>query len=238
MRNYISIFTDPYYYKALGNSLIYAGLIVAGQISISLFMALFVFEMPHVVHDFVRFVFYVPVFASGIIIANVWKWIFHARYGVLNWLIGLVGIEPVSWFSGRYTAIGAISIMQVMGIMGFNVLIYLAAMLSIDKEIFDAAKMDGASWARIKRSIILPMIAPQVLFTVLLSMIGAFQIFEYIYLLTGGGPDYGSASLMFDIYDTGFGLSKYGVASAKSVVLMVIIMSIAVIKKRLEKRWG
>jgi multiple sugar transport system permease protein len=236
LQNYIEMFKDPYYYKALTNSLFYASIIIIGQLGISLFVSLMVFNMPLWTHSTVRFVFYIPVFASGIIISNAWKWIFHPRGGLLNWFIGLFGAEPIIWFGNRITAIVAIGSIQTISYLGFYVLVLLAAMMSVDRAQFDSARIDGASWFRIKLSIILPQILPQIFFITLLAMISAFQIFEYIFMLSGGGPDYGSASLMYDIYNTGIGLGKYGMASARSIMLMSILLILAIVKYQLEKR--
>jgi len=234
--NYIEIFTNPEYWERLYTSLLYTLIITPAGLLISTAIALYVINMKKWTQNYTRFITYIPVFATGVIISTVWKWIFHARYGMINWIIGLLGIEPIIWLGGKYTGIIAICTVIMLSGLGFQVVVLLSSMLAISQEIYDAAKIDGASWWKIKMRIILPLQLPTISLLGMLSMIGTFQIWETIYMMTGGGPMNKTANLMYDVYQTGFLYSRYGLASAKTIVLMLVTLGLALGKRRLERK--
>ncbi len=232
LANYVKIFTEPDIMATILNSFVYAIWLVVGGVTVGITTSLLIIDMRKRVHDVMRFVFYIPVFASGIIIATVWRWILHPQIGLANWFLSLVGIEPVMWLGFRFVAISVLSIMIVSVSMGATLVIYLAAMLSIPSTLFDSAKIDGATSCQIKTRIILPIITPTIFMRTLISMIGAMQIWETIYLMR---PIVAANNLMFDIYLTGFTFSRYGLAAAKTLVLMLLILGMSIAKRRLER---
>ena len=236
LRNYVNALTEPAFRQAIVNSLIYCMFTVTLGTSISLFVALTAYRHSHVFRDFVRFAFMIPSLAAGVVIANAWKWIFDYRRGLANYLLSVIGMEPVMWFGHQITAIVIISLIVVNLWIGGWVILYLAILTSVRKEVIDSAKIDGASWWQIQTKILIPLIAPWILFIILLQIISTFQIWENIYLLTSGGPTGSTATVVYNIYDTGFLQSRYGIASAKSMILVVIIMGLALAKNKLEKR--
>ena len=136
------------------------------------------------------------------------------------------------WLGHRFLAISMLSIMVLTCTAGAQLVIYLVAMLSIPSTLFDSAKIDGATNFQIKTRIILPIILPTVFMLTLIAMIGGFQIWETIYMMR---PIVAANNMMFDIYLTGFTFSRYGLAAAKSLVLMLLILSMSIIKRRLER---
>jgi len=229
--NYLKIIKGSYG-PIIINSFLYVIIIVIGCNGFGLFICLLIVNMNKWLQDAVRFVFYIPCFTVGIIISLVWKWIFNPSTGVMNYIIGLVGFEPIIWFGNRFTAIIAVSLSIIIVGMGTNLIIYLSAVLSIDKSIYDSALIDGASWNQIKMKIIIPIIAPTIYILTLFGVIGGFQMWETIFILS---PITTAYNLMYDSYSTAFRFSHYGLGSAKSITLMIIIFIVAIIKQKAER---
>jgi multiple sugar transport system permease protein len=228
--NYITIFKSKDFILSIFNSLFYASILVPGQIILSLFLSFFIMDMGKGWQDISRILFYVPILSAGIIIAQVWKWIFQID-GPVNWILSLMNIDKVNWFGQGITSIPAISLIVLFSSFGGNILLFLASILSIDKEIIEAAKIDGANSFIIRMKIILPMIKNTIILVGLMSMIAAFQIFETIYSLS---PQTYSATMTFHIYQQGFIFSKYGLAAAEAVILIIMMSSLSILKKRFE----
>jgi multiple sugar transport system permease protein len=232
LANFKKIFTDPIFRQTIGNSFIYVLFIVPAVTLIATFISLLVVNMKAWIHTYIRFVFYVPLLASGVIIANVWRWIYHPRGGLLNWLLSIIGLPAVIWFGGRWTAIMGVSMVVVTSTIGVHIIIYLASIKAIPKELYEAALIDGANWRQIRLRIVLPQILPTVLLMMLMNTIGAFQVWESIFLLA---PYEYSQNIMYSVYTTGFMYSHFGLASAKSLVLIAIILTVAIIQRRIKR---
>lgn len=234
LRNFAAIATDRRWLKAFVNSFVYVGMIVPVQIAGGLSIALLAAGLRKWAQDYIRFVVYIPIFSAGIIIASAWKWLWNYRYGLVNWVIAGFGVRPIMWLGHRFPAMFVISIAMVTTTVGFYVVMFLAAILAIPKELYAAAQIDGASAAQIRRRIVIPIISPTIAMLSMFCMIATMQIWETIYLMTAGGPIGGSANLMYDVYTTGIVGSRYGVASAKTVVLILIVLTMAKLKRRAE----
>lgn len=236
LENYIKIFNDPMFWKTIYNSLLYAAFLIPLGVGVPLIIALAAFDMKEKAKNFVRFIYYVPSLTSGIIMAGIWSNIFRYRNGLANYFMQLLGFERVHWFGHRFTAIAAISIMVSTIWIGGSVLLFMAVMKTITREMIEAARIEGASSLQVKLRVVIPVIAPWLLFWSLLKLIASFQIFEFIWKLTGGGPAYGTATMLYNIYETGFVDSRYGTASAKSLVMMIILIAVAVIHRVAQGR--
>jgi len=234
-KNYIDAFTEPAFLQSITNSLLYCLFTIPLGTLIPLFIALAAYRYSYAFQDFVRFAFYIPVLASAIVMSNVWKWIFDYRKGIANYLLSIAGIEPVMWFGHQITAIAVISIIVVNIWIGGNIILYLSVLTSVRKEVIESARIDGANQWQIQTRIMIPIIAPWVFFMMLLQIIGTFQIFEHIYLITGGGPGGSTATVVYNIFETGFMRSQYGIASAKSIILVAIVLCLAFVKNKVEK---
>lgn len=231
LKNYIKIFDDPMFWKTIINSLLYAAFLIPLGVGVPLVISLAAFDMNEKAKNYVRFMFYVPSLTSGIIMSGIWSNIFRYRNGLANYFMQLAGFERVHWFGHRFTAIAAISLMVSTIWIGGSVLLFMAVMKTITSEMIEAARIEGASSLQVKMRVVIPVIAPWLLFWALLKLIASFQIFEFIWKLTGGGPGYGTATMMYDIYSTGFIDSKYGIASAKSLVMMIVLIGVAVVHR-------
>ena len=231
LQNYSRMFRDPLFIRSWLNTFGYTSLCVIGEVTFSLLVVLTTYNLAKRWHDAVRIIFYIPALSAGIIISQVWKWIFHIN-GPLNWILGLVGFEKIGWFTQAVTAIPSISIILVYSGCGGMIIILLAATLSIDRDIFDAAKMDGATNAQIKWHLILPLLKPTIAMMSMIAMIGTMQVFETIYALA---PYEYSATITFHIYREAFVFGRYGYASAQSVTLLLVTICLTLIKRRIER---
>lgn len=228
LKNFRDIFTDPLFIQKLVNTFAYVILIAVGQTVGALVIALCIRNISKAVKSATMFILYIPVFTSGVIITSVWRWIYSARDGLLNWILG----TDVIWLLHRFTAIPAISLILVVSNLGFYVIVFTVALTSITKEITDAARIDGARTGQIRRFILVPIIRPMILLIVLLTSIGAFLVWNTIQMME---PAAIAHNLMYDMYAMAFTLGHYGEASAKAIVLLGLIVIFAVAKRRVER---
>jgi len=229
--NYVRAFRDADFVLSIANSGLYILLIVAMVVGGGLIVALTAFPLGKRWHDMTRFVFYIPALSAGIIISQVWKWVFH-RAGPLNWLLGLFGAEPVSWVSQWYTAIPMVGLVVATSGFGAEIIILLAAMLSIDKSLFDAARIDGASPLQIKLRIVIPIVSPTIWMMILIAGIQAPQVFETIYAMA---PYNYSATMTYHIYRQAFQMGRYGMASAQAVILLIFVGALTYARQRMGR---
>ena len=224
--NYATALSHPAFLRSWLNSGGYMAIMVIGQTGLALAVSLMVFDLKKRWHDATRIILYIPALAAGIIIAQAWRWIFHSD-GPINWILG----SRIAWFAQAGTAIPAIAMIVITAGLGGTVIILLSGILGIDTSLFDAAKMDGATWSRIKRSIIVPLLRPMLALVSLLAMINSLQIFETIYALAP--YDY-TATVTFHIYREAFQFGRFGLASAQAVILLVVTAGLTIWKRRIE----
>lgn len=232
LQNYIQSFQNEDFLQAIINSIFYVIFMVLGHVGLSLLVSMAMFKLSKKWQDISRIAVYIPVLSAGIIIAQIWKFVFHPN-GPVNWVLSLMGKDPINWFGQGITAIPIVCLVVVISSFGSNVIILFSSLLSIDKSIIESARIDGASDRKIKWCILIPIIRPTILMVILLVSINALQIFETIYVLA---PQSFSATLTFHIYRTGFQFSKYGMASAQAVILLAITLILSIIKKKVEPK--
>jgi multiple sugar transport system permease protein len=232
-KQYIRLFNDPVFIKALVNTVAYTLVIVPATVAISLSLALLIDPLGMKTQSFFRGAFYVPGVAGGVVLSVVWLWIFNPTYGLLNFLLGLVGIKPVLWLATAPAAFWSVCIVVLTFTIGQPVILFLAGLAGIPQDIVDAATVDGASDLQKTFLVRIPLIRPVLLFVLATQTIQVFQLWEVIYMLTNGGPYNTSNSLVFLIYQTAFMNAKYGKASAIGVVLLIIILFFTFIQLRL-----
>jgi multiple sugar transport system permease protein len=183
-----------------------------------------------------RTTYFLPTVSSGIAIALLWGWLYNAQYGLINYLLGLVGIPKVSWLGDTRFAMPAIIIMTIWRGLGYNMVLFLAGLQGIPPEFYEAATIDGASRWRRFRHITLPLLSPTTFFVIVLSMIGSFQVFEATYVMTQGGPFFSTYTMVLYIFFEGFQWFRMGYASALAYVLFAMILTVTLVQLRLEKR--
>lgn len=235
LQNYIELFTvDPLFKTVLLNTFIYGiGSVVLGLVA-ALGVALLMNQKVPGISIF-RTIYYLPSVTSGIAIAIMWGWMFNPRSGLVNYLLSIVGIDGPGWFASSQWAMAGLIIVSLWGI-GPNMMILVAGLQGIPQHLYDAAKIDGANPWQEFTNVTLPMLSPILLYVTVISIIGSFQIFENVLVLTNGGPGTATRVLVFDLYQNAFVNSRMGYASAQAWILCVIIMLMTWLMFKISKR--
>ncbi len=229
---YIQLSKDPVFKSALINTVNYVLVIVPSTVIISLFIALLIDPLGPKLQGFFRGAFYIPGVAGGVVLSVVYLWIFNPVYGLLNYMLGLVGIKPILWLATAPHSFQAVVAVVLTFTIGQPIILFLAGLAGISQDILDAATVDGASNLQKVFYIRLPLLRPVLLFVLATQTIQVFQLWEVIYMVTGGGPFNSSTSLVYLIYQTAFIGANYGKASAIGVILMLIIMVFTLLQMR------
>lgn len=234
--NYRAIMDDKLFWTGMRNTLYYvAGVVPAGMI-LSLLLALAMNQKLRGI-VFFRSIFFLPTISSSVAISLMWLWIYNPEFGVLNYLLSQIGIKGPAWLSSSDWAMPAVMIMAVWRGLGYNMLIYLAGLQGIPEVYYEAAAIDGAgAWAKFW-NITVPLLSPTTFMLLILSLIGAFQVFEYTYVMTQGGPVYATLTLVLHVYNNAFRNFLMGYASALAYVLFFILLGLTIIQFRLQRRW-
>lgn len=234
--NYIKLFQDELFYKALLNTFYFV--FVGGPLSIivSLSTALLLNSKLVKFKKIFRTIYFLPVVTTIVAVAIVWRYLYHPRFGILNYLISIFGINPIDWLGDPTYAMPAIIILAVWKNFGYNMILFIAGLQNIPTELYEAAELDGASsWFKFK-SITLPLLAPTTFFTSIITMIGYFQLFAEPYVMTQGGPLNSTLSIVLYMYQEGFRWWNMGYSVSIAFVLFVIILLGTLIQLRYEKR--
>jgi ABC-type sugar transport system permease subunit len=233
--NYRSLFGEEMFRKAFVNTFYFVLIIVPCVVVISLVIAAFMQGFHKHAKSFFRLVFYLPVVSTPVVLSLVWSWMYNPSFGIIKYFSEELGFGPVDVFSGQLSAILALSGVVITWMVGQPIILYLAGMEGVSRDLYEAAEIDAAGPLRAFFSITLPMISHTTVLIVITSTISVFQIFVVIHLLTGGGPYHGTESLVYTIYRTAFVSLEFGKASAQSVILFFIILIISLLQFRLMK---
>ncbi len=235
LENYVRLLHDPLFWKALGNTVYFVALGVPLSIGVSLGTALLVNARLARWRGLFRTVFFAPVVTTLVAVAVVWRYIFHTRYGFLNYALGGLGIAPIDWMGDPHWAMPAIVILAVWKNFGYNMIILLAALQNIPEEHYEAARIDGASSWQVLRHITLPALRPVMLLVSILTMTGYFQLFAEPYVMTQGGPLQSTLSVLYFMFEEGFKWWNLGRASAVAFLLFVLMFVVTVLQLRLGR---
>lgn len=223
--NYVRMFQDEVFLKSLRNTLI----IVVGSVPIVVIFALYVasqtYERSAFTRSFFRCVFFLPVVTGTVAVTVVWKWIYDPLSGILNYMLKTTNVidQNISWLGDkRYALIAIIAILLTTAI-GQPIILYIAAMGNIDKSLVEAARVDGATEFQVFWKMKWPSLLPTTLYIVVITTINSFQCFSLIQLLTNGGPNYSTTTIMYYLYEKAFKLSEYGYANTMGVFLAALI---------------
>jgi multiple sugar transport system permease protein len=238
--NYRDLLHDDNFLLALKNTTHFAVFVVG--VSVVLGLALAVLLAGNLRGTAVyQAIYFLPVIIPMVPMAIAWKWIFDARYGILNYALSWVGVRPIGWLTSPDVAMWAIIIMSVWKVLGYNMILLLVGLKNIPAEFYEAASIDGAAgWAMFRR-ITLPLLKPILLFVIVISTINAYNVFTQVYIMTTGSqaaPGAPLRVLVFDIYQNGFQFFKMGYASAEAVVLTLIILALTLIQFRVIRLDG
>jgi multiple sugar transport system permease protein len=233
---YAQVLANPEFWNALRNTLYFV--LVGGPLSVvtSLAAALLVSSRLTRFQSFFRSVFFAPVVTTLVAVAIVWRYLYHPRYGLLDQGLHLLGLPIIDWLGDPHWAMPAIILLAVWKNFGYNMLIFIAGLLNIPEELYEAAHLDGAAWWSRFRHITLPGLAPTFLFVGVITMIGYFQLFAEPYVMTQGGPLRSTTSIVLLMYEEGFRWWRMGTAAAIAFLLFAIVLAATLVQMRLQRR--
>lgn len=233
--NYVRLFSDANFLESLYNTFFYMiGIPIGLAVSLALAVAM---NRKIVGLTAFRTIYYVPVISSLAAIAILWQWAYNGDFGLVNQALALVGIDGPNWLASTFWAKPAIILMAIWKGLGFSMILYLAAIQSVPRSLYEAAQLDGANgWQRF-RTITLPMVRPVTFFLVVTNVIGGAQLFTEINIMTPtGGPEYSTASAVWHIWRQAFKYQQMGYATAMAIVLGLLILVVTLIQFRLNRR--
>jgi alpha-1,4-digalacturonate transport system permease protein len=236
MDNYEKLFADPTFYEALTRTFLFAVLSVPLMYVMSLSIAALLVSNYTRGKAAAKIIFFFPWLISPIVAGVIWRWMFGESFGFVNYLITRLGADPLAWQTDPDLALMVVVIAATWGGTAFNMLIFIAALKNVPRAYYEAAEIDGANaWQRF-RHITLPSIAPTSFLVILLSSLGAMKEFAMVQALNGGGPGTSNTFIIQYIYQTGFQRADIGYASAVSMILLLILLTIALVQLAVNRR--
>jgi multiple sugar transport system permease protein len=236
LRNYGRLLGAPLFWQALGNTAYFVGVGVPVSIVVSLGAALLLNSRLTRWRPLFRTTLFAPVVTTLVAVAVIWRYLLHTRYGLLNYALGSVGIDPVDWLGDPRWAMPAIILLAVWKNFGYNMIILLAGLQSIPDELYEAARIDGASAWRQLWHVTIPMLAAILVMVSILTIAGYFQLFAEPYVMTQGGPLQSTVSVLYLMYEEGFKWWNLGSASAVAFVLALLIFGVTALQLRWARR--
>lgn len=235
--SYKYLFTDKRFLQSLFNTVIYAAIVPILSVSISLLLANSLVNIKNQkIRGIFQSIYFLPYVTSLVAIGIVWSWLFNNEYGIINYLLGLVGINPIAWLSDPKYAMVSLIIFAVWNSLAFNTLILTTGIASINPQYYQAAKIDQASNGTIFRKITIKLVSPMIVYTYIISLIAAFKVYTEVYVLFGGRTLDGRVSTVVRyIIDRFYGDQDFPLAFAASVVLLVIIITVTLVQRTLTR---
>lgn len=232
LNNYIDLFTSEEFHIVLKNTIVYAFFVTVFATVIPLVLAS-VINSKIKGTDFFKSSYFLPFITPMIVIAMVWQWIFDPNIGLVNMLFK----SHLQWLYDENLALGVLIFVSVWKLVGYNMIIFLSGFSSLSSQVYEAAKIDGASNFKTFFKITLPLMSPTIFFVLLITTISSFQVFDLIYLMTQGGPENSTNVLVYWLYKNAFEFFNIGKASAIAYILFVFIFSLTMIQWKLRKKW-
>jgi multiple sugar transport system permease protein len=236
LNNFRDQFGDEDFRGALSHTVVYTLIAVPGSVSLSLLMALAVNHVKG--KSIYRTIFFLPTITSSVAVSMVWLWMLNGDFGLINvYLRENFSLDPPNWLVNTTWVIPAVALVSIWASLGFNMVIFLAGLQGIPTSYLEAAQIDGASKWRQFWNITLPLLSPTTFFVTIISIIASFQVFDMIYVMTGGGPGNASSTMVFHIYELAFVDFTFGLSAAAAVVLFAIIMGATLFQFWGQRRW-
>ncbi len=234
--NYVQLLTvDPIFWVSLFNTAFYTVGHVPLTFAVALFAALLL-NQPVPLIPFFRTLYYLPTVTAGVAVSILWLWIFNPEFGLVNYALNMVGIQGPGWLSSKEWAKPALIIMSAWG-FGEAMVILLAGLQGVPVHLYEAAKIDGANPLQEFRHVTLPMLSPVMFFVLIVSIIGSFQVFTNVYVMTKGGPADATLMYVLQMYFKAFSDLKMGYTSAMAWILFAIILAFTLLQFRVAQRW-
>ena len=221
--NYIALLQNPLFWQALGNTLYFVVIGVPLSIGMSLGAALLLHSKLGSLKPFFRTAYFAPVVTTVVAVAVIWRYLFHTKYGLVNWGLSYLGIHPIDWLGDPHWAMPTIILFAAWKNFGYNMIIFLAGLQAIPEDLYEAARIDGASGWRQFLHVTVPMLGPTLVLVGILTLAGYFQLFAEPYVMTQGGPMQSTVSVLYLMYEEGFKWWNLGNASAVAFLLFLLM---------------
>ena len=233
---YSDLLSDRNFLRAFKNTFIYVGLVSPASVILGLMLALLI-EAETDARGFFRSVYFLPVVALVVAMASVWQYMMHPSFGPINLFLNIFGIASINWLGSSDNVLPALAIIGIWQAIGFNMVLFLAGLTGINRDLYAAAEMDGVktAWSRFW-VVTWPMLGPTTLFVITITVINAVKVFETVATLTQGGPAKASEVLLWSIYQEGFVFLHIGTASAMAMVFIVVLLVLLLIQTRLLEK--
>lgn len=229
LENYQVMLEDPIFWQALRNNLWFALGTIPLSIGLALAMALWVNERLFG-RGFLRMAYFTPTVLPMVAVANIWLFFYTPGYGLLEQITGALGLPAHNWLGDQRTALGAITVVAIWKEAGFFMIFYLAALQTLNPSLKEAAAIEGASRWYYFRRVQWPLLMPTTLFVLVNAVVNAFRLVDHVFILTRGGPDNATSLLLYHLYEVGFKFWDAGYAAAITVVLVVVLASVALLQ--------
>ena len=238
LHNYWTLLQRPLFWSALGNTFYFVAVGVPLSIGASLGSALLLNSPLARLKPFHRTVLFAPVVTTVVAVAVIWRYLFNTKYGMANFVLGHLGIHPIDWLGDPHWAMPTIIAFAVWKNFGYNMIIFLAGLQAIRPELYEAARIDGASAPQQFWHVTLPMLKPTMVLVMVLTVSGYFQLFAEPYVMTEGGPLQSTTSVLYLMYEEGFKWWNLGSASAVAFLLFIIMFAVTALMLKFSRRGG
>lgn len=225
--NYAKLFKEPIFYKVMFNTFMYLVIAVPFLVTFPLFLAILINQKIRGITLY-KILLYLPVIVSIVVAAIAFKWL-YAGQGILNYALSLINISPINWLIDTHWALFSIAVVTIWKGIGYYMMIYLASLMSVPQELYEACDIDGAGFLRKHLTVTIPHIMPTIALVSTISTISAMKVFAEIYVMTKGGPLDSTKTIVYYIYERAFENLDLGYASALAVVLLIVVMIFSLI---------
>jgi multiple sugar transport system permease protein len=226
--NYRTLFADPVFVKSTVNTIIFVIFIVALTVVFALFVSAAVFDKNAKYVSFIRGSYYIPVMVSMVVMSMVWSFLLNPANGLISYVVQQVSHSNVNFLGNPKTVLPVIIFVTFATNVGQAIILYIASMIGVPKDLFEAAEVDGASRLTIIFKILIPLVKPTTVYITIMNIIAVLKIFVVIQLLTGGGPNNASTTLMYFLYNNAFKYNQLGIASAVGVIMFLITLALSI----------
>lgn len=235
LQNYKDMIEDPITRQVTWNTIVYTILTVPVGMVLSLLLAV-ALDSINYLKRFFRGAYFLPSITSMVVISIVWQWIYNPEYGLMNFFLSFFGVSPKKWLTSSSTSLISLAIVGIWKRLGYDMVIFLSGLQGISTNYYEAAQLDGANKFQIFWHITIPLLRPTTFFVFVMAIIGSFQVFDQVQLMTQGGPGRSSSVLVHYLYQNAFQYFKMGYACALAYLLFAIVLVLTVINMRTEKK--
>jgi multiple sugar transport system permease protein len=236
VQNFVELFKDDAFWISTGNTVYYVVGHMVPTVALGLFFASMLNQQIRG-RAFWRTLFFIPVVCPIVSTSLIWSWLYETQFGVFNFLLRSAGLPPIHWLTDSSWAMRSIIIWSIWAGLGYPIVLFLAALQGVSRDLIEASKLDGAGPWQTFRHITFPAISPATFFVVVLLVVGSFQVFTQTFVMTNGGPGYATHTIVMYLYKMGWTSFRYGYASAVAVVLFVILSAVTFIQFRIQRHW-